>query len=158
MGSKGKKPCKTCKGSGNLSMDKFEGLLSLVREELSTFMERSMREVLQKYAAPNPVPRENLSSVEEEIKAAVHEGVTCTFCKATPIKGTLYKCFVCVKVNLCAKCEEAQVHEVHPLIKMREPCPLAQLRPEGKNDLDAMLDAVLIKSSIPDEHVVLPGQ
>ena len=64
-------------------------MLTLVREELSTFMEKSMREVLQKYsAAPAPPALPKMQVVvEEESKvaeinndAAVHEGVTCTFC------------------------------------------------------------------------------
>lgn len=63
MGSKGKKPCKTCKGTGKLTMDKFSGLFDIISDELSTFMEKSMRDVLQKYSAP-------LKADGEEVKVA----------------------------------------------------------------------------------------
>lgn len=61
---------------------------------------------------------------------------------------------------MCAKCEGEQAHPDHPLIKMREPCALPQFKPIDKdgNDLDVMLDAKLVNSSIPDEFEVCPGQ
>ena len=60
---------------------------------------------------------------------------------------------------MCEKCEEEQVHPDHPLIKIRNPGPWSWLRfSNDKNDLDVMLESELIKSSIPDEFEVRPGQ
>ncbi len=44
------KKCKTCKGTGMLSVDKFQGLLELVRGEIAVCMERSMRDVMLQFA------------------------------------------------------------------------------------------------------------
>ena len=49
LSAKGK-TCKTCKGIGKLPMTKFQGLFGIIKRELSTFMEKSMREVFEKYA------------------------------------------------------------------------------------------------------------
>lgn len=51
LNSKGKKPCKTCKGKGLLPVAHFEGLFSLIKEELADYMERGMREVMLKYTS-----------------------------------------------------------------------------------------------------------
>lgn len=68
MGSKQKK-CKTCKGTGLLPINKFEGLLDMVRGELAVYMERSMRDVMHKYVgaqvAPAPAKPVAVDSVEE---------------------------------------------------------------------------------------------
>ena len=45
------KPCKTCKGAGTLPLEKFNGLFGLVKNELAVFMEKSMRELMQKYTS-----------------------------------------------------------------------------------------------------------
>ena len=40
------KNCKTCKGTGLLSVEKFQGLLEMVRGEITVCLERSMRDVM----------------------------------------------------------------------------------------------------------------
>lgn len=52
------KPCKKCKGTGKLPIEKFAGLLDIIRNELSTYMETSMREMMQKYTAPSAASNE----------------------------------------------------------------------------------------------------
>lgn len=49
------RPCKTCKGTGVLAMEKFEGLFGIVKQELASYVEDSVRDVMKKYAvAPKP--------------------------------------------------------------------------------------------------------
>ena len=46
------KPCKTSKGTGKLPIEKSIILLDIIRDELSTYMETNMREMMQKYTDP----------------------------------------------------------------------------------------------------------
>jgi hypothetical protein len=54
---------------------------------------------------------------------AIHHGVSCDGCKASPIEGVRFKCSVCPNFDLCAKCEEAgnKHPSDHVLLKMKQP-------------------------------------
>lgn len=69
-------------------------------------------------------PPHTAPSTEQQSSSgqAVHDGVTCDVCGASPITGVRYKCTVCHDYDLCAKCEATGQHdERHPLIKMNQP-------------------------------------
>jgi hypothetical protein len=60
------------------------------------------------------------SEDEKDGKPAVHEGIVCDGCQATPIVGMRYKCTICPDFDLCEACEAKGVHAAdHPLIKLR---------------------------------------
>jgi hypothetical protein len=53
---------------------------------------------------------------------AVHHGVTCDGCEASPIEGVRYKCSVCPDFDFCAKCEARGGHDPsHSFIKISTP-------------------------------------
>jgi hypothetical protein len=65
---------------------------------------------------------EVVSNEEEKQSDAVHSSVTCDGCQVSPITGVRFKCIVCNDYDLCAACEEGNVHDVqHPLLKIRVP-------------------------------------
>jgi hypothetical protein len=54
----------------------------------------------------------------------VHRSVSCNHCGASPIRGIRYKCANCVDFDLCAMCENLQIHyKTHTFIKIRIPIP-----------------------------------
>jgi outer membrane biosynthesis protein TonB len=68
-------------------------------------------------SAPKPAPQPAAAAA-----AAVHAGVTCDLCGASPITGVRFKCMICHNFDLCDKCEASGKHPTdHPLIKLREP-------------------------------------
>lgn len=80
MKTRGRKArqCKTCKGTGVLTMNRFDGLFSIVKEEMSSYVEHSTREIIQKYAvvqkakeAPAVIVEqvEQVAQVEHELEA-----------------------------------------------------------------------------------------
>ena len=67
----GKKSCKTCKGSGQLPVEKFSGLISAVRQEVSVFVEKSMRDLLKNQEAAKPA--ENVQKAAPEVRQELVE-------------------------------------------------------------------------------------
>ena len=59
--------CKSCKGTGKLPMKKFEGLFDIVKQELSKFLESSMREAFEKRAQEFKIDSESVSTNENHI-------------------------------------------------------------------------------------------
>ena len=57
---------------------------------------------------------------ENEVVVVRHEGVSCDSCEESPICGIRFKCAGC-EYDLCERCEEKEAHNMHPLLKMREP-------------------------------------
>jgi len=55
-----------------------------------------------------------------ENNASVHRGVRCDGCRAFPIVGIRYKCYVCPDFDYCEKCEASKEHS-HPFIKFKQP-------------------------------------
>ena len=49
------------------------------------------------------------------IPEVVHQGLICTGCNMTPIKGSRYFCLTCPNLHLCEKCGESESHE-HDLV------------------------------------------
>jgi len=43
-------------------------------------------------------------------EVAVHEGITCDWCGAAPLRGTRYKCVQCVDADFCAGCSHRHTH------------------------------------------------
>lgn len=72
-----------------------------------------------------PLCRENFSTfemLEQEFrnnklfkleKHAIHHGLACDFCKATPINGKCYKCNQCKDFYLCQACFNTDHHKEH---------------------------------------------
>ncbi|CAG8589064.1 1720_t:CDS:2 [Paraglomus occultum] len=60
----------------------------------------------------------------------VHRGITCSHCRASPIRGIRYKCANCADYDLCESCEAHQVHlRTHTFLKIKIPiAPLANPR------------------------------
>jgi len=53
---------------------------------------------------------------------AVHQGIICDGCQASPIVGTRFKCTVCPDFDLCETCEAKGAHQGdHPLMKLKLP-------------------------------------
>lgn len=56
----------------------------------------------------------------------VLSGSCCGLCGLSPITGVMYRCTECVAFDLCQDCEASGKHPAsHPLLKMREPLPIA---------------------------------
>ena len=55
-GVRGKKNkiCKTSNGTGKIPLSRFEGLFGIVKQELATYMEDSMRDLMSKYTVVRP--------------------------------------------------------------------------------------------------------
>jgi hypothetical protein len=53
----------------------------------------------------------------------VHENFKCIKCGSNPIKGTLYRCFVCNDFNMCEFCESQDLNHSldHAFLKIRRP-------------------------------------
>ena len=73
-------------------------------------------------------PTDDVSQIE-------HEGVECDLCKTSPIMGIRYQCVECADFDLCADCENSNVH-AHSLIKWRNPVP-----PSKESDDDSPTEA-----------------
>jgi len=64
---------------------------------------------------------EKEAEVSKEVKDPLDHDSNCSLC-SKPIIGVLYRCSVCPHINLCAGCEEANMHDSeHTLIKVRAP-------------------------------------
>lgn len=67
-----------------------------------------------------------LAAPKEQPKPAVetpqhlHYGVSCDHCRTKPIRGKRFKCLLCPDFDLCAICEEKNVHK-HPKLVFFEP-------------------------------------
>jgi len=75
-------------------------------------------------ATPNAHPADHalLKHRQPGQHAAVHTGITCDGCQQSPITGVRFKCKVCNDFDLCASCEEKNVHPAdHPLVKFKVP-------------------------------------
>lgn len=63
----------------------------------------------------------------------MHEGVICSKCQVTPIRGIRYQCSVDPNTNYCEDCE-AEVSSLvkYPLIKVRDPKKAAKIEALAK--------------------------
>jgi hypothetical protein len=64
---------------------------------------------------------------------AVHTGIACSRCRASPVIGTCYRCTLCTErrpVNLCGQCYavRAQHHQCHSFAQLSSRCETAVLR------------------------------
>ena len=63
----------------------------------------------------------------------VHEGVTCSKCRTTPIFGIRYQCSVQPNTNYCEDCEAKVNNYVkYPLVKVRDPNKAIKMDAEAK--------------------------
>ncbi|CAI2375997.1 unnamed protein product [Moneuplotes crassus] len=96
-------------------------------EHIQSLLPKGMEQVIKlvtdktsKFKAKSQLQRDiNL------FKGVFHKNVKCTSCKQKPIIGIRYKCPICNKYDVCAKCEAEDSHE-HGLLKIRTPKDFAQ--------------------------------
>lgn len=87
---------------------------------------RNIRQMIDEYApevyeAINQSMQEPQAAPTAETGAPVHENYVCDGCNMNPIVGVRYKCSVCSNYDLCENCEGKDVHQQHPLVKIKKP-------------------------------------
>jgi len=88
-----------------------EAVTDIIYEQLPVIASLT-KEFIQDNTLPH-VPR-------AENNTSVHKGVRCDGCRAYPIVGIRYKCYVCPDFDYCEKCEATKEHP-HPFIKFKKP-------------------------------------
>lgn len=63
---------------------------------------------------------QKLAKEKSQFSKSVHKFVICDGCDMSPIQGVRYKCAICEDYDLCADCEEKQMHK-HPMLKLTSP-------------------------------------
>ena len=88
-------------------------------------MMRNIRQMIDEFAPEAyETVRQSMQEgapAQPETGAPTHENYVCDGCDMNPIVGVRYKCSVCQNYDLCENCEAKDVHQQHPLVKIKKP-------------------------------------
>jgi hypothetical protein len=112
MNKKNTKDCRKCKGTGLCKINFSGDLQAMIANEVT------------KIVQTDEFKNEMQQKIEDA--KAVHEGITCSGCEVSPIRGIRFTCSKREKYDLCEKCEAKMAKDLpYPMWKVREPKHMA---------------------------------
>lgn len=100
-----------------------EDIKNLVKNKMKDLEDNIIKDIYQSIKTQlTSISQIQNNKINENNDNVIHQGIKCSNCGMTEIKGVRYKCSQCENFNLCENCESTVEHDInHIMIKIRIP-------------------------------------